>query len=85
MIDLDEFYKKVDRKFINKLRSTGEVENRFWQNVGKIYNHSYAYKGKMFDDMLGNVERMMTGQKKHGFEQNKKTDLEKLQEKGREE
>lgn len=85
MINPDEFYKKIERELIvDKLRSTGQIENAFWQHIGHFYNHESPYIGKVYDNIIGNIERMMTGQKPHGFEQNKKTDVEKLMEKGRE-
>ena len=82
MFNPDEFYKSIDRKIVGELKSTGQVENSFWQHIGHAINHELPRPGKLFDEMFGNIERMMTGQKKHGFEQNKKTDLEKLIEKG---
>lgn len=82
MIDADEFYKKIDRHLVGELKSTGQVENSFWQHIGHYINHDFATPGYTFTNMLGDVERLMTGQNKHGFEQNKKTDLEKLIEKG---
>jgi len=82
MIDVDEYYKKIERKMVGEFKSTGQIENSFWQNVGKTMTAGDTKRGQMFTDMLSNVERMMTGQKKHGFEQNKKTELEKLIEKG---
>ncbi len=85
MIDPDKYYGNVETFLVNKLKSTGEVENSFWQHIGKIYNHTISSRGYLFDEMTGNIERMLTGKHKHGFEQNKKTDIEKLQEKGREE
>lgn len=84
MFNPDETYVKIERNFTNMLRSTGQVENSFWQHVGKIYNRDIGTP-VMFDQMLASAERMMTGQKKHGFEQNKKSDFERLKEKGLEE
>ena len=82
MIDVDEYYKRIERKMVGEFKSTGQLENSFWQNIGKTMSAGDTKRGQMFTDMLGNIERMMTGQKKHGFEQNKKTDIEKLIEKG---
>lgn len=82
MIDVDEYYKKIERKMVGEFKSTGQIENSFMQNVGKTMTAGDTKRGQMFTDMLSNVERMMTGQKKHGFGQNKKTELEKLIEKG---
>lgn len=82
MIDVDEYYKKIERKMVGEFKSTGQIENSFWKNVGKTMTAGDTKRGQMFTDMLSNVERMMTGQKKHGFEQNKKTEFEKLIEKG---
>lgn len=84
MIDVDEYYKKIERKMVGEFKSTGQIENSFWQNVGKTMTAGDTKRGQMFTDMLSNVERMMTGQKKHGFEQNKKTTSDKLIEKGKE-
>jgi len=84
MIDVDEYYKKIERKMVGEFKSTGQIENSFWQNVGKFMTAGDTKRGQMFTDMLSNVERMMTGQKKHGFEQNKKTASDKLIEKGKE-
>lgn len=81
----DEFYKQIERNMIvDRLKSTGHMENSFWQHLGHYYNHKNNYIGYVYDEMLGNIDRMLSRQKKHGFEQNKKTDTEKLQEKGRE-
>lgn len=81
----DEFYGKIEREMmVDRLKSTGQMENAFWQHLGRYYNHKNNYVGYMYDEILNNVDRMMSGKKKHGFEQNKKTDTEKLQEKGRE-
>ena len=85
MTNPDEFYKKIERIMVNELRSSGEMENRTMQHIGKIYNMSLPYPGKSYDDIYGNIERLITGGKKHGEGQNKKTDLEKLQELGRDE
>lgn len=82
MIDVDEYYKKIERKMVGEFKSTGQIENSFWQNIGKTMTAGDTKRGQMFTDMLSNIERIMTGQKKHGFEQNKKTSKEKLIEKG---
>lgn len=82
MIDIDEAYKKLERRYTNLLRSTGETENSFFQHVGRIYNMDFDYVGKSGDKFYAELERIMLRQKKHGFEQNKKSELEKLQEKG---
>ena len=82
MIDVDEYYKKIERAMVGEVKSTGQIENAFWQGVGKFMTAGDPTRGQMFSNMLSNVERMMTGQKKHGFEQNKTTDLEKLIKKG---
>lgn len=84
MIDVDEYYKKIERKMVGEFKSTGQIENAFWQGVGKFMTAGDTKRGQMFSNMLSNVERMMTGQKKHGFEQNKKTASDKLIEKGKE-
>jgi hypothetical protein len=60
----------------------GKMERSVSQHICKQTNVGISQRGQMFNDMLANVERVMTGQKKHGFQQNKKTDLEKLIEKG---
>ena len=78
MINADEYYKKIERMMVGEFKSTGKTVNSFWQNVGKTMAAGDTKRGQMFDDMLGNVERIMTGQKRHGFEQNKKTEFEKL-------
>ena len=82
MIDADEYYKKIERVMVGEFKSTGQIENAFWQGVGKYMAAGDTKRGQIFSNMLSNVERMMTGQKKHGFEQNKKTASEKLIEKG---
>lgn len=82
MIDIDECYKKLERRYTNLFRTTGETENSFFQHVGKIYNMDLNYVGKAGDKFYAELERIMLRQKKHGFEQNKKSELEKLQEKG---
>jgi hypothetical protein len=82
MIDVDEYYKRIERAMVGEFKSTGKIENSFLQNVGKTMAAGDTKRGQMFTDMLANVERMMTGQKKHGYQQNKKTDVEKLIEKG---
>ncbi len=84
MIDVDEYYKKIERKMVGEFKSTGQIENSFWQNVGKTMSAGDTKRGQMFTDILGNIERMMTGKKKHGLGQNKKTDIERLIEKGAE-
>lgn len=84
MIDVDEYYKKIERAMVGEFKSTGQIENAFWQGVGKYMAAGDTKRGQMFSNMLSNVERMMTGQKKHGFEQNKKTASDKLIEKGKE-
>lgn len=82
MTNPDEIYKKLDRRLVGWANSMGEAENAFFQHVGKIYNKQIPYSGKLADEIVSNVNRILTRQKKHGFEQNKKTDLEKLIEKG---
>lgn len=82
MINVDEYYRSIERKMTGEFKSTGKIENSFWQNVGKTMSAGESKRGQMFSDIIGNVERMMTSQKKHGFQQNKKTDIEKLIEKG---
>lgn len=84
MIDVDEYYKKIERAMVGEFKSTGQIENSFWQGVGKFMAAGDTKRGQMFSNMLSNVERMMTGQKKHGFEQNKMTASDKLIEKGKE-
>ena len=83
MKDADEFYKSIERKMT--LKSSGKIESGFWQTVGKSMSAGEAKYGQMFSDMLGNIERMMTGQKKHGYQQNKKSEKDKLIEKGKQE
>lgn len=85
MFNADEYYKAIDRRLVGWANSLGEVENSFSQHIGKIYNMQIPYCGKLADEMISSVNRALTGQKKHGFEQNKKTDFEKLVEKGRNE
>ena len=83
MFNADEFYRSIERKmFVNPLRSTGEMENAFWQHLGKYYNKTLPYPGQTSAKILSDIERLMTGQKPHGYHQNKKTDVEKLMEKG---
>ena len=84
MIDVDEYYKKIERAMVGEFKSTGKIENAFWQGIGKFMTAGDTKRGQMFSNMLSNVERMMTGQKKHGFEQNKKTASDKLIEKWKE-
>ena len=84
MVDADEFYRRIERKMVGELKSTGQIENAYWQGIGKYMTAGETKRGQMFTDMLGNIERMMTRQKKHGYQQNKKTDVEKLIEKGAE-
>lgn len=79
--NIDNYFQNIE----NKLRCNnfmGALERSFMQNVGKFMTAGDTKRGQMFSDMLSNTERMMTGQKKHGFEQNKMTDLEKLIKKG---
>lgn len=82
MKDVDEYYKNIERWLVDELKSTGEKENAFWQHVGKVYNHQFPYYGQSYDIMLSNIDRKLAGKNKHGFEQNKKTEFEKLVEKG---
>lgn len=79
--NIDNYFQNIE----NKLRCNnfiGVLERSFMQNVGKTMTAGDTKRGQMFTDMLSNIERIMTGQKKHGFEQNKKTSKEKLIEKG---
>lgn len=86
MFNPDEFYKSIERHMmVDRLKSTGQMENSFWQHLGRYYNHQNLYVGTVYDEIMGSIERTLTGQKRHGFEQNKKTDLEKLIEKRKEE
>lgn len=81
--NIDNYFQNIE----NKLRCNnfiGALERSFMQNIGKTMTAGDTKRGQMFTDMLGNIERMMTGQKKHGFEQNKKTPNDKLIEKGKE-
>lgn len=82
MIDVDEYYKRIERKLVGEFKSTGKIENAFLQNIGKTIAAGDIKRGQMFSDMIDKVERAITGQKKHGFEQNKLTDTEKLIRKG---
>ena len=84
MIDVDEYYKKIERVMVGEFKSTGQIENAFWQGVGKYMAAGDTKRGQMFSNMLSNAERMMTGQKKHGFQQNKMTASDKLIKKGKE-
>lgn len=83
MIDADEFYRRIERKMVGEFKTTGAMESGFWQSVGKQMSAGESKRGQMLADMLGNIERMMTGMKKHGFEQNKKTLYERMVEQGR--
>ena len=79
MFNTDEFYKTIERKMlVNPLRSTGEIENSFFQHLGKFYNKEIPYPGGLRDEIMAEVERKMVGQKKHGFEQNKMTPEDRL-------
>lgn len=83
MFNTDEFYKTIERKMlVNPLRSTGEIENSFFQHLGRYYNKEIPYPGELRDKIIAEVERKMIGQKKHGFEQNKMTESEKMQRDG---
>lgn len=82
MFNADEFYQSIDRKITGELKSTGQMENAFWQHIGKVINHKLPVQGSLYDEILANIERKLKGLKKHGFEQNKKTASEKLIEKG---
>ena len=83
MFNPDEFYQEIDRQLVGELKTTGKMENAFWQHLGKFANRKLPNQGSMYDEMISNIERMMKGLKKHGFEQNKKTEWEKLIDKGR--
>ena len=81
--NIDNYFQNIE----NKLRCNnfmGALERSFMQNVGKFMTAGDTKRGQMFSDMLSSVERMMTGQKKHGFEQNKMTASDKLIKKGKE-
>ena len=82
MIDLDDYYKRIERDMTGELKSSGQMEGGFWQSIGKFIEAGSSKRGQMFENMLSNTERIMAGQKKHGFEQNKKSELDKLIEKG---
>lgn len=75
-MNIDDFMASVEAKLYAPI-DRGQVENSLWQHVGKYYNRSLEY-GSLFDDMLANVERKINMRKKHGFEQNKKTRLDKM-------
>jgi len=77
MTDTEEYLKRVERMLVGELKSTGKIESALWQRVGKFMESNSSNRGKLFEDMLGNVERIMTGKKKHGFEQNKMSEEEK--------
>lgn len=72
MFNPDEFYQEIDRQLVGELKTTGKMENAFWQHLGKFANRKLPNQGSMYDEMISNIERMMKGLKKHGFEQNKK-------------
>ena len=83
MFNVDEFYKTIERKMlVNPLRSTGEIEYSFVQHLGRYYNKEIPNLGGLRDKIMAEVERKMIGQKKHGFEQNKMTESEKMQRDG---
>ena len=82
MFKADDYWKNIERKMSCDLSTFGKTEREVSQHLGHVVNHEFV---SSFDEILGNIERIMTGQKKHGFEQNKKTELEKLQEKGKNE
>ena len=80
MINPDEFYKNIERNMSKGLSTTGEMENAFWQHLGHFYNKDVL--GTSFEDSLGHIERVMTGQHGNRWDgQNKKTDMEKAVEK----
>lgn len=83
MLDVDEIVSKIDRQLTGELKSNGEQENALWQHIGKLYNYTSPYRGMFYDEMLANIDRKLAGKQKHGFEQNKKTEFEKLAEKGK--
>ena len=82
MINPDSFYDNIGAR-MQRINGISSQEAARMQHLGHFYNHEFAYQGKIHDNILGNIERMLKGEKKHGFEQNKKTELEKLQEKGK--
>lgn len=75
MIDVDEYYRKIERRMTGELKSTGQMENTFWQHVGKFME--CGNRGQTVDTVYSNIERMLSGKKKHGEGQNKMTDMEK--------
>lgn len=82
-MNIDEFMANVEAKLYNPI-DRGQVENALWQHIGKYYNKTLEY-GNLFDEMLANVERKIDMKKKHGFEQNKKTRIDKMIEGGKNE
>jgi len=76
-MDTEEYLRRVERMLTGEFKSTGKLESGFWQRIGKFIESNSTNRGKMFEDILLNVERTMVGKKKHGFEQNKMSDMEK--------
>lgn len=84
MINPDAFYDNIGARMTKIMSGISQEEASRQQHIGKIYNHEFTYSGKMYDTMISNINRLLKGEKKHGFEQNKKTEFDKLVEKGNE-
>ena len=79
MFDPDKVIKSLDNRFTKILSSRNETDREVQQHLGKIINHQNIYTGKLYDDFLGNIDKILKGQhEERWIGQNKKTELEKV-------
>ena len=52
MFNPDEFYQEIDRQLVGELKTTGKMENAFWQHLGKFANRKLPNQGSMYDEMI---------------------------------
>lgn len=84
-MDAEKILTNIENMYTMNLSAPGgKVERARQQHIGKLYNQELPIMGHTYDTMLANIDRLLSGKHRHGFEQNKKTDKEKLIEKGME-
>lgn len=73
----DEFYKEIERGMSGMLSTTGEMENAFWQQVGKSINQDFLF-GNTYNACFSLADELFNLDHTKRWEgQNKLTDLEK--------
>lgn len=83
MFNADDIIKNVEKLMNFEIQTGGETQRAVQQHIGKIINHEDSMNyGTLYYDMFHRLDRILKGEKAEHWEgQNKKSNLEKIQDK----